>query len=93
MILSGISLAAVSSVLKYHEFYNPEWKMVGSLFFKSSNSKYALSLLTAYRWFSQRGRCFELIATWLIVELMLCFERKVRKSAAVNPLTTPARSP
>ncbi len=74
-------------------FYRPEWKIKGSLCLSSASSKKALSGLTAFLKFDQRGKCFAARSVSLLTELNLLLPYRPKRSYPKIPPTTPEKSP
>jgi len=78
---------------KYAHFYSPEWKIKGSLCLSSASSKKALSGLTAFLKFDQRGKDFAERRASLLIEPNLLLPYKPKRSYPKIPPKTPDKSP
>ena len=86
---SGSSLRSPTS----RQSYKPEWKIRGSLWRSSANSKKALSGFTALRKFDQRGMPLPARTMSRLIVSSLIDPYKWNMSKPISPATTPEKRP
>ena len=90
-IRNQVSCGFRSTCLGYS--YRPEWKIRGSLWRSSANSKKALSGLTAYLRFDHKGMLCEASTISLCMEESLLEPKRAKRSQPTIPPTTPENRP